>query len=503
MHKPRLIYDNDARHHLVYRYDPPISMHRLRQPVDEILGTSVDMLFFGFISQQTYPFEAKTGLYWLWTEGERSQVMWWRGGENLKQALEIGNDPLKIIVDRAHEHGIQVLTWLHWEPEDPDSSELATYTDHADPEVRRKRLETIEEACDSYGLDGIGLDYYVPPVVFSAEVPRPSKVPNNAPALTSFVREVRELLDRIGEKRGTRLVLAAHVHPNEGANTDAGLDVRSWLSEKLLDLVLPTLPHPNSKQDTALLDTNPSLDWLVDAAHEAGVWVYAPIVNALYDDRRHTTTIEMYRAAATNLLASGVDGLYLSELDWPHTPYEYQILREMGYPDVYARKAKHYVLGQRPASPGPYAPERQLPIALEEAVPAVVTIFVGDALDSARKDGELDRATLGVRILQVCAKDTISFKLNGHDLPVEHARVECIYGGSVSYSAQRGGLPLRITTYLWYDFDLPLDVVREGDNELKVTMEYQHRDMTADRILHAVELQVFYDEPPVPQGTQM
>ena len=216
MRKPRLIYDNDARHYLTYRYDPPLSAHRLRQPVDEILGTGVDTLFYGFTSQQTVPYEAKAGLYWLWTESEKSQVMWWRGGENLKQALAAGNDPLKVVIDRGHEHGMQVLTWLFWEPQDPDNEDVATYTDHTDPEVRRRRLETIEEACDRYGLDGIGLDYYVAPIVFSAEVPRPSSAPRNASALTGFVREVRELLDRIGAAQGRELCLTARVHPSEG-----------------------------------------------------------------------------------------------------------------------------------------------------------------------------------------------------------------------------------------------------------------------------------------------
>ena len=47
MRKPRLIYDNDARHHLLYRYGPPLTDYLLGQPVDEILGTSVDTLFYG------------------------------------------------------------------------------------------------------------------------------------------------------------------------------------------------------------------------------------------------------------------------------------------------------------------------------------------------------------------------------------------------------------------------------------------------------------------------
>jgi hypothetical protein len=293
------------------------------------------------------------------------------------------------------------------------------------------------------------------------------------------------------------------VHPNEAANAEAGMDVRSWLSEKLVNLVIPTLAHPNSPRDTALFDTNPSLDWLVREAHAAGAWVYAPIVGELYDDRRYTATIEMYRAAATNLLATGVDGLYLSGLHWPHTANEYQTLREMGYPEVYSRKSKHYVLGHTPASPGPHAAERQLPVTLEEGVPAKATVFVGDALDAARLDGELDRATVGVRILQVCPEDRISFKVNGQELPTESARVESVYGGSVSYTAQRGGLPLRITSYDWFDFAIPHDAVREGDNQIEVTLDYRHKDMSADRVLHAVELQVLYKEPPVPRGGQM
>ena len=54
MRKPKLIYYNDARHYLMYRYDPPLSRHVLQQPVDEILGTGVDTLSFGLASGATF-----------------------------------------------------------------------------------------------------------------------------------------------------------------------------------------------------------------------------------------------------------------------------------------------------------------------------------------------------------------------------------------------------------------------------------------------------------------
>ena len=56
--KPRLIHHNDSRHYSMYRCDPPMSLHQLRQPVDEVQGTSVDMLAYGLASGATFGHEA-------------------------------------------------------------------------------------------------------------------------------------------------------------------------------------------------------------------------------------------------------------------------------------------------------------------------------------------------------------------------------------------------------------------------------------------------------------
>ena len=45
--RPRLIYYNDAHHFHGKRVEPPVSIAKLRQPVDEVLGTSVDLLVLG------------------------------------------------------------------------------------------------------------------------------------------------------------------------------------------------------------------------------------------------------------------------------------------------------------------------------------------------------------------------------------------------------------------------------------------------------------------------
>ena len=64
MRKPKLIYYNDARHYLMYRYDPPLSRHVLQQPVDEILGTGVDTLSFGLASGATFLHDTRVGKHW-------------------------------------------------------------------------------------------------------------------------------------------------------------------------------------------------------------------------------------------------------------------------------------------------------------------------------------------------------------------------------------------------------------------------------------------------------
>jgi len=517
MRKPRLIYYNDSRHYLMYRFDPPMSLHRLRQPVDEVLGTGVDTLSYALASGDTFLHGTEVGYKWGQTVKEHnSGVMWWRAAENIVKALEAGHDPLKIVVDRAHEKGIQIICSarmnntgtqdapnqymvgrLKWEKpdvvigeEDPSNPRTATAYDYARPEVREHRLALIEEVCDRYGADGFEMDFGMG-VFF-----KPSEVREKTPVMTDFVREARELLDRIGKKRGEWLCLAARIEPSEEANLSAGLDVRTWLSEGLLNLVVP-------QYDGWILDTNPWLGWLPQAAHKTGAWVYVPMGRTPYDDRDQELTIEMYRAAATNYRINGADGLYLADLPWPHTEGEYMVMREMGDPDLYARKSKHYILGLRDPSNGKQWSRRYIPETLQEGQSVRVPVSVGDNLDSARADRELDRTVLGVRIVQTCPEDRLVFRFNGSELPLDKALIKTYYGGLVSYSAQRSGLPHRINTHYWFEFDLPLDLVQEGENEVEVTMERHFKALTADRVLQNIELRVTYKEPPIPVGGQM
>lgn len=510
MNKPRLISYNDARHYSFYRYDPPMSLHQLRQPVDEILGTEVDLLCYGLASGATFLHDTQVGVRWGQGVSDHTNgVMWWRAARNLEAAIAAGNDPLRVVVERAHEKGRRVLCSLRMNdpapPDaasryflgrlkqstehligevDPDNPHVATCPDFAREAVRQERLDVIEEVCERYGADGLEMDPYVG-VFFKR-----SEVEMHTPLLTEFVRQVRELLDRIGQRRGERLWLSARVHPEEDQNLRIGMDVGTWLQEGLLDLVVPT-------GGGMLFDPEMPIDWLVNVASLSGAWVYPSVGRVPYDDRHHEPPIEMYRAAAANFRMQGADGLYMADLPWPYRSREYQILREMGDADITARKTKLY----QPAPRETTTPGRVLPITLEEGDTATVPLLVGDDLAGARDDGELRALTLRVRIVQYCPEDELAFAVNGQTLrPMD---ISHFYGGLVAYSAHRGGLPERIDTHYWFAIDVPLGVLRQGINEISLTLDRRFAPLVAERVLQQIELEVAYHEPAVPRGGQM
>lgn len=516
MKKPRLIYYHDSRHYLLYRFDPPMSLHRLRKPVDDLIGTPVDTLVYGTGMGQTFLYDTRVGYRF----GERASphnrgLVWWRAAENLSSALARGIDPFRVVVDRAHEKGIRVLgsvrindsgtpegsTYsvgkLKYEnpdvmigKEDPDKPHASTALDFARADVREERLSVIEEICERYRADGVEIDEYIR-VFF-----KPSEVAKNVPILTEWMRSVRALLDDIGRKQGRELALSIRVHPIEQACLDAGMDVRTWIREGIVDWVTPF-------GDVLILDPAPHFGWMVEEASRSGVGIYPPIGRDTYDDRYHGVTIEMARAAAGNYHAAGADGMYLADLQWPHTKTEYEIMRELADPDVYARKTKHYSVPPASARPDPHLPPRVLPVILDEGVTASVPVRVHDDFNSARSDGELERVTLGIRLVQPHPNDEIAYAINGCELSQAEAKVTHFYGGLVSYMPVKMGMEQRINTHYWYEFDVPRDVIRNGDNLVEVSMERRWGGFTADRVLQSVEIWVRYDDLPIQIGGQM
>ena len=516
MARPRLIYYHDSRHYLMYRFDPPMSLHQLRKPVDDLIGTGVDTLVYGTGMGQTFLYDTEVGIKFGEKATEHNHgLVWWRAAANLESALERGLDPFKIVVDRAHEKGIRVLGSIRINDggapegsnytigrlkyenpdvmigeEDPDRPYTATALDFARAEVREERLSVIEEVCDRYGADGVEIDEYVR-VFF-----KPSEVQKNIPILTDWMKSVRALLDGIGRRQGRELSLAIRVHPSEQACLDIGMDVRTWIREGIVDWVTPF-------GDVLIIDPVPHFGWMAEEARKSGVGIYPAMGRDTYDDRYHDVTIEMSRAVAGNYQAAGADGVYLADLQWPHTNTEYQVMREMVDPDAFARRTKHYPVAPTTARPDPYLPDRDLPARLEQGSTARVIVPISDDFESAIEDDELESVSLGIRLVQPHPNDTITFRINGHSLSTDEAKATHFYGGLVPYMPVKVGMPQRINTHYWLEFAVPHDIIKQGDNIVEVVMEERWDRFLADRVLQSVELWVHYKDLPIQVTGQM
>ena len=112
MNKPRLIYYNDGHHFHGKRVDPPLNLHKMWWPVDEVVGTGVELLAFGLGYGDVYFHDSKVGR----TIGEEKET-WenfidWRIMRMVKDARELGTDQVKEIIKRGRQMGLAVFPSL-------------------------------------------------------------------------------------------------------------------------------------------------------------------------------------------------------------------------------------------------------------------------------------------------------------------------------------------------------------------------------------------------------
>ena len=101
------------------------------------------------------------------------------------------------------------------------------------PEVRRHRLDFIQRNASAHDFDGYELDF----TRFIWNFPQ-GRERELAPLMTDLVRQVRSTLSAIGHERGRPYTLAVHVVDSLETSLDLGLDVETWLSEGLVDVLV-------------------------------------------------------------------------------------------------------------------------------------------------------------------------------------------------------------------------------------------------------------------------
>ena len=510
MRTRRLIFYNDARHYHMYCYDPPMRLEDARAPIDEIAGTGVDTFVYGFGVGPTMFHNTEVGEIWgtrrmnagkTFSDAEPSNLFAlssWRAYENLKSLRERGLDILNVLIERAHEKGLEFIGSLRTthsaDPKQVDTDHTWQFRiDHPEwcltgrgkynfnwvhPEVRAERLALIEEAVDRYDLDGFEVDYVFQPFYFEE-----GEVESNTHIMTEFMRRVRSTVQSAAEKRGRPIALGARVLPTLGGNVDAGLDVPAWIEEGLVDFVVPVFYGPRQ------IDADFPFEWLVDLARGSGCEVYPALQDKVQtvntsglrqqnrDVRVYPAGVEHFRAGAAAYWGKGADAIYLPWFNWPIGPEERQVLSEINDPDLLMEKPKHYVVRRHDEITAAHGYTAQLPLPLTTGLDApgqLVQLFVAEDPDGAE-------ARLRLQLTGSVSHDIMTVSLNGKALPQETRR-RTDHGG--------GG-----NIYAWLEYPLASAALRSGRNEVGVALHSRPQNLAARVILQSVELAVTYPGP--------
>ena len=380
MTRPRLMFENDSRHTLIYMYEPPIAVEEYESAVDELLGTTVEALLFnlgygnGFLHATevgdrwgpeafaTEPFRPDGGEQW-------EHVVFQRAYRNAKQLIEQGNDPLRIVSERARARGLLLYPTLQVNATvrdrrltignrgDLESDNPAFgLGDFAQQEWRDFRFAIVEEVLSGYDIAGfeLNLNHYAGRHYF-----HPNELVAGRALMTEWIARISEAVRRSGVDRE----LAVRVPTSVDACLSLGFDVEEWSRQGLVDLF-----NAESFALSSHLDVAANFGSMLRATEGSDSRVHGVIRNEINSDRVGTATIEMIRATACNYWDQGVAGLSLVHWcgNWPYGANFYEQLRELTFPEVMAAKDKIYALPtvtKRAPDPGTAA---QLPGRLSE-----------------------------------------------------------------------------------------------------------------------------------------
>ena len=498
---PRIMFTHDSRHPAVYMYEPPMEREEFEAAVDELAGTPVDVLMFGLADGRTFFHDTKVGEIWGDPVRKWPHLIFRRARQNVKMMLARGQDPLRIVCERARAKGMLLYPTLlvnQWmfgtTPEEDvrasnfrwknrhleigaagDLEEFPgkTHLDFKHEAVRRERLAVIREVLNNYPVDGFELQLnYAGPYFF-----HPDQVAAGRDIMSSWVAQVHEAVKASGEDR--HLVITVPVDLDRAYSR--GLHVLRWIRDGSVD-VLVGASH-NSMDHVA--DFRP----LVKAARGSSCRVYAALNGQVYSDRLQNADTTLARAGACNYWAQGVDGLYLDQwfARWPYQASFYEQLREMPHPDVMAAKDKFYYVPTRAGTRlRSHEPELPLPRKLETERPVAVDLEIADDLPRWDRVGRVHEVLLRLRITGTTELDRLGFRLNGQVLPRERMRkINQIY-------TMRAPRRQRVVGY-WFVFRPDRERwPRQGRNRIEVTLLERDPEVTPPIELRDVELEIRY-----------
>lgn len=300
-----VIFNNDINNILWMSNGGAISADEYRTAVMRILDLSPGVFAQNVGMPDPVIYRSKVATTWdkyhaevtraVWPETSREDAE--RQAAAMRRLLELGTDPLTITIQACRERGVPVVASFRMNAEDFYGGELdlsdfgrqhkdlripgRDCLDPAHPEVYQHRMAIFTEVANDYDIDGIELDFRR----WYAMISDPLE---NYPVLTRMVADTRKMLDETAQRKGRRRMLlgvrigpllegpfvkeefpgAYYGEPTNQSCRNLGLDVKTWVEQRLVDYLCPALFSPIGL---------PRTKEFVELARGTGIGVYPTI----------------------------------------------------------------------------------------------------------------------------------------------------------------------------------------------------------------------------------
>ncbi len=473
-HRRRIIANNDGCDCLYFPKNQEITVDNfLRMRTSELAETQVDTIAYCTISSGFSHFTHNTRVGTLLTrQGEDYGIL--PNMRNITADLvNQGTDALAAVVQYGHEHEMEVFwsmrmndthdaahrpekpyflfpplkekhpQWLIGEPTKRPPHGTWSSVNYEIPEVRDLACQYIEEVCRDDDVDGIELDFFRHLCYFKSVAYGGKATAAQCAMMTELLRRVRRVTEKEGCRRGRPFLVAVRVPDSPGFCRDMGFDLRAWLQEGLVDILITT----------GYFRLNPWQD-SVQLGHQYDVAVYPCLSDSrvLGESRFRRASLPSYRGRAMNAWLAGGDGIDLFNFFNPKSP----LWREIGEQKTLVGLDKLYFVTVRDGDPNRYLAHgdayRTVPI-LTPSHPAFVsaqkplstTIVVGEDFAASRKAGYKPSVTLHLQLSLAHAAKRVEVQWNDKRLT----------GGK------------EVTD--WLDFPVPVERIERGTNNVRIS----------------------------------
>lgn len=436
VNRPRRVIFNNDGNEPVYHCRETSAEELLRHRTAPLAGSQVDSIFYCTWSSGfgLFTHDTKVGQVFNTNEGRFEP-------NRTQEFLDKGIDPLAVMVNFAHDNGIELFwsmrvndthdastrdygpvmfranrlkqehqEWLIGSKDKPPKYGRWSAVDFGVAEIRDLAFRYCEEVCQNYDVDGIELDFYRHAFFFKCSGRGQACGQEELNQMTSLVRRIRQMTEVTGRKRGRPILLAVRVPDSVEYCRFIGLDLEQWLADGLVDLLVVS----------GYTQLNP-WEYSVELGHRYGVKVYASLDDsrvADLDARKLRGSLATCRGRALNVWSAGADGVYMFNFFDPHS----LLWRELGDPAKLRRLDRNYFVSVR--GPGyMHVPHRDFlnvptlnpaePISIEPSKAASVEFRIGE--DGA--DGfEGMQVTLRLQFKQPPEPPQFRAVLNGKEL---------------------------------------------------------------------------------------